>query len=60
MQKYHGIFVCILQGTMSKMEKENHATKVTKIQKTKRQKYGMNNVNNEKPLVGCCPHCDIL
>ena len=47
-------------GQDRKKVKENHATKVTKIQKTKRQKYGMNNVNNEKPLVGCCPHCDIL
>ena len=29
-------------GQDRKKEKENHATKVTKIQKTKRQKYGMN------------------
>ena len=44
-QKYNVIFVYILQGKMGKTEKnteENHATKVTKIQKTKRQKYGMN------------------
>ena len=34
-----------MQGKMGKMEKnwkENHATKMTKIPKTKRQKYGMN------------------
>ena len=39
------IFVYILQGKMGtteKTRKENHATKVTKIPKTKRQKYGMN------------------
>ena len=39
-QKYYVIFVYILQGKMSR--KENHATKVTKIPKTKRPKYGMN------------------
>ena len=45
LQKYYVIFVYILQGKMGKTEekrKENHATKVTKIPKTKRQKYGMN------------------
>ena len=44
-QKYCVIFVYILQGKMSKTEKnwkENHAIKVTKIPKTKRRKYGMN------------------
>ena len=44
-RKYYLIFVYILQGKMRKTEKiqkENHATKVTKIPKTKRQKYGMN------------------
>jgi hypothetical protein len=43
--KYYIIFVCISQGKMGKTEKKrkgNHATKVTKIQKTKGQKYGMN------------------
>ena len=29
-------------GKTEKNRKENHATKVTKIPKTKRQKYGMN------------------
>ena len=29
-------------GQVRKNWKENHATKVTKIQKTKRRKYGMN------------------
>ena len=45
LQKYYLIFVYILQGKMGKTEKnrkENHATKVTKIPKTKIQKYGMN------------------
>ena len=35
----------MLQGKMGETEKkrkENHATKVTKIPKTKRRKYGMN------------------
>ena len=44
-RKYYVIFVYILQGKMSKTEKnrkENHPTKVTKIPKTKRRKYGMN------------------
>ena len=44
-RKYYVIFVYILQGKMGETEKkrkENHATKVTKIPKTKRQKYGMN------------------
>ena len=36
------IFVFILQGKMSKTKKENHATAVTKIPKTKQRKYGMN------------------
>jgi len=38
-QKYYVMFVYILQGKMGKTEKprkENHATKVTKIPKTKR------------------------
>ena len=35
------MFVYILQGKMGN-QKENHSTKVTKIPKTKRQKYGMN------------------
>ena len=39
-QKNYVVFVHILQGKMGKMEKwkEHHATKVTKIPKTKRQK----------------------
>jgi hypothetical protein len=44
-RKYYVNFVSILQGEMGKAEKnwkENHATKVTKIPKTKRRKYGMN------------------
>ena len=44
-RKYYVIFVYILQGKMGKTEKPrkgNHTTKVTKIPKTKRQKYGMN------------------
>ena len=44
-RKYYIIFVYILQGKMGKTEKirkKNHATKVTKIPKTKRRKYGMN------------------
>ena len=44
-QKNYVIFVYILQGKMGKTEKklkENHATKMTKIPKTKRRKYGMN------------------
>ena len=40
-QKYYVLFVYILQGKTEKKQKENHATKVTKIPKTKRQKYGM-------------------
>ena len=43
-QKYYVIFVYTLQGKMGKTGKnwtENHATKVTKIPKNKRQKYGM-------------------
>ena len=36
------IFVYILQGKMKKKRKENHATKVTKIPKSKRQKYDIN------------------
>ena len=45
MRKYYVIFDYILQGKMGKTEKkqkENHATKVTKMPKTKRRKYGMN------------------
>ena len=44
-RKYYVIFVYILQGKMGKTEKnwkENHTTKVTKIPKTKRRKYRMN------------------
>ena len=44
-QKYYVFFACILQGKMGKIDrnwKENRATKVTKIPKTKRRKYGMN------------------
>ena len=37
-QKYYVKFDYILQGKW----KENHATKATKIPKTKRRKYGMN------------------
>ena len=33
-------------GQEGKNRKENHATKVTKIPKTKRQKYGMNETLN--------------
>ena len=47
-RKYYVIFVYILQGKMGKMEKkwkENHAAKVTKIPKTKRRKYRMNETN---------------
>ena len=43
--KYYVIFVYILQGKMGKMDKnwkENHATKMTKIPKTKRRKCGIN------------------
>ena len=42
--KIYVIFVYILKGKMGKTEKnpkENHATEVTKIPKTKRRKYGM-------------------
>ena len=41
-RKYYVIFVYILQGKMGKKRKENHATKVTIIPKTKRRKYGIN------------------
>ena len=44
-QKYYVIFAYMLQGKIGKTEKnlkENHATKVTKIPKTKTRKYGMN------------------
>ena len=43
-RKYYVIFVYILQSKMgkTKKQKENHTTKVIKIPKTKRQKYGMN------------------
>ena len=43
--KYYEFFVYILQSKMGKTEKnwiENNATKLTKIPKTKRQTYGMN------------------
>ena len=45
LQKYYIIIDYILQGKMGETEKkrkENHATKVTDIPKTKRLKYGMN------------------
>ena len=45
--KYFIIVVYILHGKVGKTEKnrkENHASKVTKIPKTKRQKYGMNQI----------------
>ena len=48
----------ILQGKMSKTgknENENHTTKVTKIPKTKGQKYGMN-----EALVLYARHCKSL
>ena len=48
-RKYYVIFDYILQGKMGKTEKigkENLATKVTKIPKTKRQKYEMNETRN--------------
>ena len=43
-QKYYVIFVYILQGKMGKTDKpeRKHATKVTKIPKTKRRKYWRN------------------
>jgi len=43
-RKYYVIFLYILEGKMGKTEKnwkENPATKVTKMPKTKRRKYGM-------------------
>jgi hypothetical protein len=49
LRKYYVIFVYILQGKMGKTRKnwkENHGTKVTKIPKTKRRKYGMNETFN--------------
>ena len=48
-RKYYVIVVYILQGKMGKTEKqkENHTTKVNKIPKTKRQKYGMNQKKSE-------------
>ena len=55
-RKYYVIFAYILQGKMGKTQKkwkENHATKVTKIPKTKRRKYGMNEtiIINQKPYL---------
>ena len=47
MGKYYVNFVYILQdkmGKKGKKQKENHATKKTKISKTKRLKYGMNEI----------------
>ena len=44
-RKFYVIYVYILQDKMGKTEenrKENHPTKVTKIPKTNRRKYGMN------------------
>ena len=41
-RKYYVIFVYILQGKMEKNGKDNHKTKVTKIPKSNRRKYGMN------------------
>ena len=51
-QKYHIIFVYILQGKTGKGEnwKENNTTKATKIPKTKTRKYGMIETNDKKPL----------
>ena len=46
LQKYYAMFVYILQGKMGKTEK-NHATNVTKIPKTKRRKYGINETSEE-------------
>ena len=54
LRKYYVIFVYILQGKMGKTEKkwkENHATKVTKIPKTKGRKYGMNETEVFKILI---------
>ena len=48
LRKYYVIIVYILQGKMGKTEKnwkENQATEMTKIPKTKRQKYGMKETN---------------
>ena len=52
-RKYYVTCVYILQSKMGKTEKkqkENHASKVTKIPKTKRQKCGM---NKTKVLLAC-------
>ena len=56
--KYYIIFVYIQQGKMGKTlknRKESHATKVTKIAKTKRRKYGMN-----ETFVAIILQCKIL
>ena len=43
LRKYFVIFVYICKmGKTEKNRKENHATEVTKVPKTKRRKYGMN------------------
>ena len=39
-----GLHFAMQDGQDLKKRKENHATEVTKIQKTKRQKYGMNEI----------------
>ena len=39
-------------GKTGKRRKENHTTKVTKIPKTKRQKYGMNETYRPERLFG--------
>ena len=46
-RNYYVIFVYNWQGKMEKNQKENRATKVTKIPKNKRQKYGMNEAYHE-------------
>ena len=60
-RKYYVIFVYILQGKMGKIEikwKENHATKLTKIPKIKRQKYGMNKTSSKES--GSCLNWKLL
>jgi hypothetical protein len=55
LRKYYVIFVYILQGktfrfssALEEKRKENHATKVTKIPRTKKQKYVINKTGVEK------------
>jgi hypothetical protein len=45
-QEYFVIFVYILQGKIGRKQKENHATTMTKIPKTKRRKYVWDERNN--------------